>query len=28
MDGEIMHARIEAGPVTVSNGGELSFLRL
>ncbi len=28
MDGEIMHARIDAGPVTVSNGGELSFLRL
>lgn len=28
MDGEIMHARIESGPVTVSNGGELSFLRL
>jgi len=28
MDGEIMQARIDAGPVTVSNGGELSFLRL
>ena len=28
LDGEIMHARIESGPVTVSSGGEVSFLRI
>jgi len=28
LDGEIMQARAEAGPVEVSNGGELSFLRI
>lgn len=28
LDGEIIHARVDAGPVEVSNGGELSFLRI
>ena len=28
LDGEIMHAQSDTGPVTVSNGGELTFLRI
>lgn len=28
LDGEIVHARVDAGPVVVSDGGELSFLRI
>lgn len=28
LDGEIVHARIDSGPVEVSDGGELSFLRI